>query len=80
MGGSSESPGARERGQHATAQLAAANGWTELSPDQVAERMSNQVRDMLISQAVTGQKRLAELALEEAVSKAASSALEITIK
>ena len=62
------------------ARVSAANGWTQLEPAQVAERLCTQVRDQLVGQAVAGQRILEARAAEEAIKTMADSGLSIAIK
>lgn len=60
--------------------VSAANGWIQLAPEQVAERLCAQVRDQLVSQAVSSQRILEQRAAEETIKTMADSGLSIAIK
>ena len=59
---------------------AAANNWTELSPEQIAARLCEQVKTQLINQSLQGQTILAKRAAEDAYKATADAALTIAIK
>lgn len=61
------------------ARIEAANGWTQLTPEQVAVRVGEKVKEDLVRQAINGQAVLAQRATEAAINSMAATGLEITI-
>ena len=61
-------------------QIAAAYNWTDLSPDDIAVRLSDAIKGDLVNRAVQGKNQLDRIALEAEVKSVTARALTVVLK
>lgn len=71
---------ADEKSETILAQIAAANGWTRVTQDEVAALLSTQIKEQLSSAAVSGQEQIERKATQAAIKATVDASVSVGLK